>query len=84
MLCIGKICDRYTIDSLQRDMTVVLFALPQTGGHYILRHTAPEAQGSGNAGNAFIVGVVIGQAEHPHTRKYSATSVVFDGRSSFS
>ena len=68
MLCVGKICDRYTIDSLQRDMTVVLFAIPQTGGHYILRHTAPEAQGSGNAGSAFIVGVVIGQAEHPHTR----------------
>ena len=76
MLCVGKIRDRYTIDSLQRDMTVVTFSLPQTGGHYILRHTAPEAQGSGNAGSAFIVGVVIGQAEHPHTRPVKRTGAI--------
>ena len=76
MLCVGKICDRYTIDSLQRDMTVVAFSLPQTDRYNILRHTAPEAQGSGNAGSAFIVGVVIGQAEHPHTRPVKRTGAI--------
>ena len=66
VLGVGEIGDGDTVDSLQRDAVVVLFALPQTGGDYILRHGLPELQCGRNAGCALIVGVVIGQAEHPH------------------
>ena len=66
VLSIGEIGDGHTIDGLQRDTVVVLFAAPQTGGDYILRHGLPELQSSRNAGRALIIGVVIGQAEHPH------------------
>ena len=63
---IGEIGDGHTVDGLQRDAVVVLFAAPQTGGDYILRHGLPELLSSRNAGRALIIGVVIGQAEHPH------------------
>ena len=66
VLSIGEIGDGHTVDGLQRDTVVILFAAPQTGGDHILRHGLPELQCGRNAGRALIVGVVIGQAEHPH------------------
>ena len=63
---IGEIGDGHTVDGLQRDAVVILFAAPQTGSDHILRHGLPELQCGRNAGRALIVGVVIGQAEHPH------------------
>ena len=66
VLGIGEIGDGHTVDGLQRDAVVVLFAAPQTGGDNILRHGLPELQRGRNAGRTLIVGVVIGQAEYPH------------------
>ena len=66
VLCVGEIGDGHTVDGLQRDTVVIFFAAPQTGGDHILRHGLPELQRGRNAGGALIVGVVIGQAEHPH------------------
>ena len=63
---IGEIGDGHTVDGLQRDAVVVLFAAPQTGCDHILRHGLPKLQCSRNAGCTLIVGVVVGQAEHPH------------------
>ena len=80
MLSIGEIGDGHTIDGLQRDTVVVLFAAPQTGGDYILRHGLPELQSSRNAGRALIIGVVIGQAEHPDAGPVKRPGTVSRGR----
>ena len=66
MLGVGEIRNRDAVDGLQRDAVVILFAAPQTGGDHILRHRLPKLQRSRNAGCTLIVGVVVGQAEHPH------------------
>ena len=54
----------------------ILFAAPQTGGDHVLRHGLPELLSSRNAGRALIIGVVVGQAEHPHTRPVKRTGAI--------
>ena len=80
VLGIGEIGDGHTVDGLQRDAVVILFATPQTGGDHILRHGLPELQCGRNAGRALIVGVVIGQAEHPHPGAIQCPRTVTWGR----
>ena len=76
---IGEIGDGHTVDGLQRDAVVVLFAAPQTGCDHILRHGLPELQRSRNAGGTLIVGVVIGQAEHSYSRTVQRPCTVAGG-----
>ena len=42
VLGVGEIRDGHTVDGLQRDAVVLLFAAPQTGGDHVLRHRLPE------------------------------------------
>ena len=80
VLGVGKIGDGDTVDGLQRNAVIVLFAAPQTGGDHILRHGFPELQRSRNAGRALIVGVVIGQAEYPYSGTVQCPRTVAGGR----
>ena len=80
VLSVGEIRDGDTVDSLQRDMVVVLLTAPQTSDDHILRHGLPELQCSRNAGCALVVGVVIGQAEHPHPGAVQCPRTVTGGR----
>ncbi len=66
VLSVRKIGNGHAINGLQGDTVVVRFAFPQAGGYHILRHTVPKAERCCNTGSAFVVGVVVGKAEHPH------------------
>ena len=56
----------YAVLFLNGDALIVCFALPQAGGHHIVRHGGPKAAGGGNAFGPFVIGVVVGHGHHPH------------------
>ena len=80
VLGVGEIRNRDAVNGLQRDTVIILFAAPQTGGDHILRHGLPKLQCSRNAGCTLIVGVVVGQAEHPHPGAVQCPRTVAGGR----
>ena len=65
MLGVGQIGDGDAVDGVHRDLPIV--AAPQAGGDGVGRHRIPKPQGGGNSAAALVIGMVIGQAEHPET-----------------
>ena len=65
VLGVGQIGDGDAVDGVHRDLPIV--AAPQAGGDGVGRHRIPKPQSGGNSAAALVIGMVIGQAEHPET-----------------
>src|SRR5699024_10121896 len=79
VLGVGQIGDGNAVDGVERDGPIVRLAPPQPGSDHVCGHGGPEAEGCGNAGSALVVGVVVGQAEHPEPRPVKGVGAVPGG-----